>query len=164
MSTDLHARARRLIAFAGAEEVSPAEQAWLAAHLASCVPCSEFAENSRETVRSLRAIAITAGAALVSTTQMRVRERAQELERQRERLWVIAVCSAAVTLSTGFSTAALWCGLAWLGQQARLSATVWESCLATFCLMPAILAAVLLLARGTHLADHNGSYQGPIEN
>ena len=148
-----------LIALSGTEEGSNPEQSWLAAHLESCEPCREFAENSREAVRSLRAFPVTAAGSLVSATQMRVRQRAQELQRRQEWLRVIWVCCSAVTLSTAFTTAILWRGFAWMGQQARLSAPVWEIGLMAFCLMPAILAGILLLARGTHLANHNGTYQ-----
>ena len=158
MNTDLHERARLLIALSCPEGASNAEQSWLAGHLESCAPCREFAENSRETIRSLRATPITAGSSLVSATQMRVRERAQELRRRQERLWVIWVCCAAVTLSAAFTTAVLWFGFAWLGEQARLSAPVWEIGFLVFCLMPAILAGILLLAKGTYLADHDGAY------
>jgi len=158
VNADLHERARLLIALSGPGEVSNAEQSWLNAHLDSCAPCREFAENSRETIRSLRAMPITAGANLVSTTQMRVRQRAQELQRREERLWVISACCAAVTLCTAFTTAALWRGFAWMGEQARLSAPVWEIGFLVFCLMPGIMAGILLLARGTHLADHSRSY------
>jgi uncharacterized membrane protein len=159
MKADLHERARLLIALAGSEEVCTTEQSWLASHLESCAICREFAENSRKTVRSLRATPITAGASLVSTTQLRVRQRAQELQRQQERLWVTLVCCAAVTLCTALTTAALWRGFAWICLQVGLVAPVWEACFVVFCLMPAILAGILLLARGTYLVDHNTSYQ-----
>ncbi len=91
---------------------------------------------------------------------MRVRQRALELQRQQERLWVICVCCIAVTLGTAFTTSVLWRGLAWMGQQARLSAAVWQIGLVALGLMPAIVAGILLLARGTYLADHKGSFQG----
>jgi hypothetical protein len=147
-----------LIALSGSEEVSHAEQSWLAAHLESCAPCREFAENSREAVRSLRAIPITAGGGLVSTTQMRVRQRALELRRRQERVWVVSICCAAVTLCTAFTTAVIWGGLAWVGQQVRLSPPVWEIPFVVLCFMPGLLVGIFLLARGTHLADHNGPY------
>jgi len=159
VNTDIHERARMLIALSGSEEVSNSEQSWLAAHLESCMPCREFAENSREAVRSLRAFPVTAGGSLVSTTQMRVRQRAQELQRRQEWLRVIWVCCSAVTLCTAFTTVILWRGFAWMGQQARLPAPVWEIGFMVFYLLPAILAGILLLARGTHVVDHNGSYQ-----
>jgi hypothetical protein len=159
MNSDPHERARLMIALSGPERLTNAEQSWLAVHLESCPPCREFAENSRETIRSLRGIPITASGRLVSTTQMRVRQRAGELQRQQERLWVICACCAAVTLSTVVTTAVLWRGFAWMGQQARLSAPVWGGGFVVFYLMPAVMAGILLLARGTFLADHNGSYQ-----
>ena len=64
-----------------------------------------------------------------------------------------------MTLSTAVSTALLWRGFAWLGHQARLSTPVWESGFVVFYLTPAVLVGILLLARGTFLADHNGSFQ-----
>jgi hypothetical protein len=90
---------------------------------------------------------------------MRVRQRARELQRQQERFWVVCICCATVTLSAAFTTAALWRGFAWMGEQARLSAPVWQGSFAVFYLMPAVLAGILLLARGTFLADHNAPYQ-----
>ncbi len=160
MNTDLHERARMLIALSGPEGISAAEQVWLAAHLDACASCRQFAENLRETLRALRAISVTAGGSLVSVTQRRVRQRALELQRQQERLWVICVCCVAVTLGTAFTTAVLWGGLAWMGQQARLPGPVWQIGLVALGLMPAIVAGILLLARGTYLADHKGSFQG----
>jgi predicted anti-sigma-YlaC factor YlaD len=163
MKSGPHERARLMIALSGPEEFnnagfSNAEQSWLATHLESCPPCREFAENSRETIRSLRGIPMAASGRLVSATQMRVRQRAAELQRQQERLWVVCVCCAAVTLSAVATTLLLWHGFAWMGQQARLAAPVWEGGFIVFYLMPSVLAGILLLARGTFLADHNGSY------
>jgi len=148
VTSDRHERARLLIALSDKEE-----QSWLADHLASCTPCREFADTVEGTVRALHAVPIAADWGLVSATQMRVRQRARELQRQRERQWVIAVCCAAVTLCTAFSSVLLWFGFAWTGRQAQLSAPVWGTCYAAFCLMPAILTGILLISRGTRLAD-----------
>jgi predicted anti-sigma-YlaC factor YlaD len=157
VNPDLHERARVLIALSGAEEVSSPEQSWLAAHLESCPSCRDFAESTGATIRFLRAIPITAGESLVSTTQMRVRQRALELQRQQERFWVICACCAAVTLCSAVSAAVLWRGFAWMGQQAKFPAPVWEGGFVLAYLTPAVLVGILLLARGTFLADHNGS-------
>jgi predicted anti-sigma-YlaC factor YlaD len=159
MSTDLHERARMLIALSGPEQPAGAEQSWLAAHLASCPACRDFAENSRETILSLRGIPIAASRSLVAATQLRVRRRAAELQRQQERLWVVCACCAAVSLSTTVTSTLLWRAFAWIGQQAQLSAPVWEGLFVVFCLMPAVVAGMVLLARGTFLADHLGSFQ-----
>ncbi len=164
MNSDPHERARRMIALSGPQVYSNAglsrtEQSWLTAHLESCARCREFAENSRHAIASLRGIPISAGTRLVSSTQMRVRQRARELQREQERFWVIFICCAAVTLSAALTTAALWRGFAWMGEQARLSAPEWQGSFVVFYLMPAVLAGILLLARGTFLADHNAPYR-----
>ena len=173
MNSNPHERARLMIALSGVErsdseefsnaelshvEPSHSERSWLATHLESCPQCREFAVNSGETIRSLRGVPFAASGSLVSRTQMRVRERAEELQRQQERLWVVCACCAAVTLCTAVTTVLLWRGFAWMGQQARFSAPVWESGFAVFYLTPAVLVGILLLARGTYLADHDGSY------
>jgi predicted anti-sigma-YlaC factor YlaD len=168
VNSDSHERARLMIALFGPDTrspegfsgtgLSPDEQTWLVDHLESCPPCRRFRENVSEKIRSLRGVPITASAGLVSRTQMRVRQRATELQRQQERLWVVCVCCAAVTLSTVVTTAVLWRGFEWMAQQARIAAPVWEGGFLVFYLMPAVLAGILLLAQGTFLADHNGSY------
>ncbi len=168
MNTDAHERARKLIALAGSEEVSaadrisdqPSSNAWLATHLETCASCRAFAENVGETIRGLRAIPIAAERSLVSTTQMRVRRRALELQRQRERLWLVSVSCTAVALCALLSTVALWRGFEWLGTRARLASSVWQVGFLVFCVMPALLVGILLLAKDKHLADHTGSYTG----
>jgi predicted anti-sigma-YlaC factor YlaD len=159
MTRSIHARAQKLIALAVAEQVSDGQQGWLRAHLQECGACRDYAEAARRAVRALRSHPVTADSALVRATQMRVHSRALELQRQQERLWVICVCCVAVTVVTAFTTAVLWRGFGWMGQQARLPGPVWQIGLVALGLMPAIVAGILLLARGTYLADHNGSLQ-----
>jgi predicted anti-sigma-YlaC factor YlaD len=176
--TNAHERARKIVALAGPEPLSGSEEsfdqrssnAWLAAHLAACSSCRAFAENVAETIRGLRAIPIAAERSLVSTTQMRVRHRALELQGQRERLWLVSISCTAVTLCALLSTVASWRGFAWLGERAQLAPSVWQLGCLVFCVMPALVAGILLLARGTHfdvrahfdrnLADQTGSYRG----
>ena len=167
-NNDAHERARKLIALAGPERLSAADgladerssNAWLAAHLETCASCRAFAENARETIHALRAIPIAAQRSLVSTTQMRVRRRALELQGQRERMWLVSVSCTAVTLFALLSAAALWRGFEWLGVRAQLASSVWQVGFLVFCVMPALLAAIVLLAKDKHLAEHAGSYQG----
>jgi len=173
MNDDAHARARKLIALSGAEALSAdqlsvqaSSNAWLAAHLGTCASCRAFAENAAETIHGLRAIPIAAERSLVSTTQMRVRRRALELQRQRERMRLVAVTCTAVTLCALISTCILWRGFEWLGTRAQLASSVWQVGFLVFCVMPALGAAMLLLAKDKdrnndrRLADHTGSYQG----
>ncbi len=163
MTRNIHEQARELITLAGVRDVdkdlSDAQQTWLRAHLEECVACRDYAEAAGRVVRALRSHPLAADSALVQATQMRVRLRALELQRQQERLWVICICCVAVTVGTAFTTAVLWRGFAWIGQQARLPGPVWQISLVTLGLMPAIVAGILLLARGTYMADHNGSLQ-----
>jgi hypothetical protein len=160
VNIDVHERARNLIALAGPEALPGADETWLAAHMKACEACRAFAENAHETILALRAIPIAADRSLVSTTQMRVRRRALELHRHRERLWLVSVSCTAVTLGALLSAVALWRGFAWVGAQAQLAPAVWQVGFIVFCLTPALVAGVLLLARDTHLADHTGSYEG----
>jgi hypothetical protein len=155
MNSDPHERARLMIALSGPEDVSHPDRSWLAAHLESCPSCREFAESTGQSIRSLRGISITASARLVSMTQMRVRQRALELQRQQERFWVICACCAVVTFCSAVTTVLLWHGFAWMGLQARFPVPVWEEGFVVIYLMPAVLVGILLLARGTCLADHD---------
>jgi predicted anti-sigma-YlaC factor YlaD len=157
MTRNPHNEARELIA--GGKGLSEAQQTWLRAHLHECEACCDYVEASNSVMRALRSLPLAADSRLVRATQVRVRSRAVELQRQQERRWVICICCAAVTLGTAFTSAVLWRGFAWMGQQAQLPAQVWQIGLMTFSLMPAIVAGILLLARGTYLADHNGSFQ-----
>ncbi len=158
MTGSVHERAQELIALG--ETLLHAQQTWLRAHLQGCARCRDYAEAAGRVVRALRSRPLAADSALVRATQMRVRQRALELRGQQERQWAICVCCIAVALSTSFTTAALWGGLVWMGQQARLSSPVWQIGLAALGWMPAIVTGILLLARGTYLADHDGSFQG----
>jgi len=146
VSNDIHERARMLIACGE-------QDSWLAGHLAACADCREFAERAGGVVRSLRAAPVAASWDLVSTTQMRVRQRARELQLRQERLWAAWICCAAVTLVAGLTLAALWSGLAWIGERISLAAPVWQMGFVIFSLLPTIVTAILLLARGTHLTD-----------
>jgi len=144
---DVHERARMLIA-------TREENSWLASHLESCASCREFAANAGEAIRALRAIPIAVGWDLVSTTQMRVRQRARDLQLRQDRLWAVWLSCAAVALIAGLTMAALWSGLAWIGERISLAAPVWQMCFVVLSLMPTVFTGILLLARGTHLADN----------
>jgi len=168
MMRNPHERAQELIVLAGAydngardndKDFSAGQQAWLRTHLQECEACRDYAEAAGRVVRAWRSRPLTADSALVRATQMRVRSRSLQLRRRQERLWVVWVCCLAVTLGSAFTTAMLWGGFAWIGQQSRLSGPVWQIALLEFSLVPAIVTAILLLSRGTCLADHHGSHR-----
>ena len=147
MNSELHERARQLIALC--DDVSVAERTWLAAHLEACPSCSEFAESTGETIRSLRAIPITVSGSLLEATRMRIRQRTLELQRRQERLHAICVCATAVTLCTAFNTALLWGGLAWLSQRFSISTPLFLLAFVALCLAPPVGAGIILLATGS---------------
>jgi predicted anti-sigma-YlaC factor YlaD len=156
-----HERARKLIALSGTEALSGGDRhsgeassnAWLAAHLQNCVSCRLFAENAAETIRGMRSVSIAAGRDLVSTTQRNVRRRAFELQRRRERLWMVSISCIAVTVCALLSTFVLWRGFAWLGARAALPSSVWQVAFLVLCGMPALVTGILLMAKDKHFAD-----------
>jgi predicted anti-sigma-YlaC factor YlaD len=157
---DSHEHARRLVAWAGPESLANSDQAWLQEHMNSCAACRDFGGNVASAIHALRAIPFAADGELVSSTQLLVRRRALELQRHRERLWMVCIRCTVVTVFGVLSTIALWRGFAWLGAQANLAPSVWQVAFLVLCATPALVAGVLLLVRDTHLADHVGSYQG----
>jgi predicted anti-sigma-YlaC factor YlaD len=157
MTHNAHEEARQLIALG--EGLSDKQQASLRAHLQECVSCRDYADATGRVLRALRSQPFAADSVLVRATQMRVRTRALELQRQQERMWVIAVCCVAVTLGTVFTTAVTWRGLAWIGHMTQLPSPIWQFGVAALTFLPAIVAAMLLLAQGTYMADHNGHYE-----
>ena len=158
MTQDAHERARQLIAWSDAG--SKSEQVWLQAHLRECEACRDYARAAEQLVRSLRAVPIAANRSLVRTTQARVRLRAQELHRRRERLWLVWMCCVLVAVTAAITTPLLWNGFAWLGGWAGVSRPIWQFGFVMFWVAPTIAAGILFLAYGTHLADHNGRTQG----
>jgi predicted anti-sigma-YlaC factor YlaD len=160
VTADIHEQARRLITLAGPEGLMGAEQSWLPTHLANCESCRVFADNAAGTIQALRAIPAAAGRSLVAATQARVRQRALELQRQRERMWLVCLSCIAVTVCALVTTIALWRGFAWVGEQAQVPSSIWQVAFLVFCVTPALVAGILLLARDTHMADYTGSYEG----
>jgi predicted anti-sigma-YlaC factor YlaD len=163
-NNDDHERARKLIALArtkaltGRESPSgPSSAAWLVAHLHNCASCRSFAENAAETIRGIRAISIAAGRSLVSATQMKVRRRALELQRRRERLWMVSVSCIAVTVCALLSTFILWRGFEWLGERAAVPSSVWQVAFLVLCGMPVLVTGILLMAKDKHFADRHRS-------
>jgi predicted anti-sigma-YlaC factor YlaD len=155
MKEDIHEQARKLLT--DQPGLGLAEQAWLQEHLRICSPCREYGEGIQQLIRALRSVPLAARPALVRTTQATVRRRAAELRRRRERLWLVISSCAFVSLFALGSTAFLWRGFAWLGHWAQVSDAVWQVGFLVFWIAPTVAASFLFLARGTHLADHNGS-------
>lgn len=159
MTRNAHDDARELIALAGTEEVPESRQGWLQSHLNECAACREYAEAAGRVVRSLRSLPVAADARLVRATQMRVRFHAIRLRETRERVWLIGTACVAVGISAAVSAPFVWRLFAWIGEWAGLSATTWQTGFFLFCIAPALLVSLLLLARGTHLASDRRNNQ-----
>lgn len=152
MTPDPHHEARELIALG--EGLSDAQQAWLRAHLQECVACRDYEEAAGRVVRALRSQPLAADSRLVRATQIQVRFHASRLREARERLWLMGMACLGVGLSATLTVRLLWRLFAWMGEWAEVSTVVWQTGFMFFFIAPALAVSVLLLARGTHLADN----------
>lgn len=157
MTRNPHDEAREMIALA--EDLSPAQQSRLRAHLADCDDCRNYADAASRVVRSLRSLPVAADARLVRATQMRVRFHASRLRETRERMWLVGVACVGVGISAAVTAPLLWQLFAWIGTLAGVSSAVWQAGFAFFCIAPPLLVSVFLLARGTHLSSRGGRSQ-----
>jgi len=151
MTRDTHEEARKLIALG--QSLSDTHQTWLRAHLEDCEACRHYAEAVKGVVRTLRSMPLAADARLVRATQMRVRFHARRLRETRERMWLVAMACLGVGLSATLTIPLLWRLFAWMGEWAGVSTLVWQAGFVFFFFAPALLVGVLLVARGTHLAN-----------
>ncbi|PYV98487.1 MAG: hypothetical protein DMG89_11025 [Acidobacteria bacterium] len=152
MTRDTHDEARALIALG--EALSDAQQIWLWAHLQDCATCRDYAQVADRVVRALRSLPVAADTRLVRATQMRVRFHASRLRETRERMWLVGMACLGVGLSATLTVPLLWRLFAWMGAWAGVSNAVWQTGFACFWIAPALVVSVLLLARGTHLTNH----------
>ena len=152
MTRNVHDEARELIALG--EGLPDSQQVWLRAHLGECEACRNYAEAVNGAVQALRSQPLAADSRLVRATQMRVRFHASRLREARERMWVVGMACLGVGLSATVTVPFLWRLFAWMGERAGVSTPVWQAGFLFFFIVPSLVAGVLLLARGTHLASH----------
>ena len=152
MTWNAHDEARELIALG--EGLSDAQQVWLRAHLDECEACGHYAEAANGVVRTLRSLPLAADSRLLRATQMRVRFHASRIRETREPLWLVGMACLGVGLSATLTIPLLWRLFAWMGAWAGVSNAVWQTGFACFWIAPALVVSVLLLARGTHLTNH----------
>jgi predicted anti-sigma-YlaC factor YlaD len=158
MTRNIHDDARQLIALAGPEDLTDAQQTWLRAHLQDCGACRDYAEAVSGVVRTLRSVSLAADSRLVQATQMRVHFHASRLRETRDRMWLVGVACLGVGLSATLTVPLLWRLFAWMGAWAGVSRPVWQAGFAFFWIVPALVVGAVLLARGTHLS-HEGEKQ-----
>jgi len=145
MSGSDHERARELVLLADIDEVSQRDALWLEAHLSGCAECACFAEEFEFAERALRRVPVTAPVALVSATQMRVRQRAAELRDQQARNFLIGI---SFCLGLLWSAGSAFAGLklsGWLADKVHVATWIIATGVAVFWLAPAVVIAVGLL-------------------
>jgi len=156
MTPSSHQEIRRLIA-TSADDLSEAQQALLHAHLQDCGSCRDYAAATAEIVRAVRGIGVAADSSLVLNTQARIRARAFALRQRLEWLTLVALACPFVALSAAITTPLTWRAFDWIGTQAGLPRLLWQVGFAFYSVVPALLVSVLLLFRGTHLANSGDS-------
>ena len=147
-----HERAREFIVLG--EDLPDAQQTWLRGHLQDCADCRDYREAASQVVRGLRSQPLAADSAMVQATQMRVRARGIELRQQQERMWLVCLSCLFVGMSAAITTPLFWRAFEWMGEWASVSNSVWQMGFALFWTVPALVVSAILLARGTHLANH----------
>jgi Flp pilus assembly protein TadB len=148
MTRDPHEEARELISLG--KDLTDAQQTWLRIHLEQCVACRQFADAASNVVLSLRSLPMAADSRLVRATQMRVRFHADRLREARERQWIVGLACLGVGLSATLTLPLLWRLFAWMGAWAGVSTIVWQTGFLIFFIVPSLIVAATLLARGTH--------------
>jgi hypothetical protein len=145
MNANMHERGRQLIAQERVEGISGADAEWLGAHVRECEECAAFAARTSEALRSLRSMPIALPVGLAERTQFRVGLRAQQLrerEPRRRALWV----AGGISWAAGVASAPyVWRLFAWMGEHTGVPKLMWEAGFALWWLVPAAVAAVVLL-------------------
>ena len=161
MTRDLHQQAHEWIALTGVDGLGldDAQQSQLQMHLRECELCRQYADATSQVVRSLCSVPMAATPVLVRRTQARVRQHAQLLRQQRERLWMVGIACAGIGFSASVTIPIMWKIFSWLGAWAGVSSPVWETGFTVFVIAPALLVSVLLLIRGTRLTDNPGHWR-----
>jgi anti-sigma factor RsiW len=144
MSENMHGRAEQLILQSQVENVTAADLKWLEAHLASCPACARRAAAMDHAIQSIRSVSVRVNPALVEMTRLRVRRRAQELDRRRLPgmwLWVVSAISWAWIAA---SASYLWRGFGWMAHRVGIPSPLWQMGFAMWWAVPALVLAAVL--------------------
>jgi hypothetical protein len=68
-------------------------------------------------------------------------------------MWLVGLACVGVGVSAALTAPLLWRLSAWIGEAAGVSSAVWQAGFVLFFAAPALVASVLLLARGTYLGE-----------
>lgn len=141
-----HERARELMLDARIGENAGEDRRWLDAHLSDCAECARFSAALDQAVSAIRLPAVMADAALVRTTQLRVRSRAFQLQSQAAAMRPLWVAVALVCAMAALTTPLLWSAFAWLGAWFGLSTLEWRTGFFLTWLAPTLAASFIFIA------------------
>lgn len=145
MNEEVHVRTKRLIAQERVEGISAEERQWLDEHLSDCPACAELAMTTAQVIRSLRAVSVPLPRGLASRTQMRVRLRAQRLQRYEPR-WRLVWLACGISWAFGAATAPyVWRALEWAGHRMGVPDLIWEMGFGLWWAVPAAVTGIILL-------------------
>jgi hypothetical protein len=150
-----HERAQELLLEHNAAGLPEKDHLWLRSHLASCAACSAKADGIGTTVDQLRAVSrrITCSRMLARSAQMRVRERAAEMQLHRERMSPLVIaCALACVWAIG-AVPLSWHGFSSLAHTWQLPAMVWQLAAVIFALAPAALITAIGVAMRRERAE-----------
>ena len=146
MNSNEHGRAVDLITQRDLEGIAENEAQWLASHLAECRECASFELALGGAEEAMRSATVMASAALVASTQAKVRVRAEQLREREARRMLMAISFA---MGVVFSTASAWVWWkagGWMVEHFGLPAVLVTPGLVVFWLLPAIFLGVMLFA------------------
>jgi hypothetical protein len=143
-----HERAQELLLEHNAGGLAKNDHVWLHSHLIGCAACSAKADAIGTTVEELRGVSrrITCSRMLARSAQMRVRERAAEMQLHRERMSPLVIaCALACVWAIG-AIPLSWHGFSSLAHTWQLPAMVWQVAAVIFALAPAALITAIGVA------------------
>jgi len=152
MNSSIHERACHLIDARHVEGIAASEREWLEAHLAECEACQARARANELALQSLRQNTVRVDPALVSTTQARVRLRAQELRENQARMRTLWMACGLSWLLGAITAPLLWQAMSWLGRHFQLAPAVCITGFAIFWFAPATVVGGLIAWRRSRAA------------
>jgi hypothetical protein len=146
MNANEHGRAIDLIAQRDIEGIAENDARWLASHLAACRECASFELALGGAEQAMRSASVMASAALVQSTQARVRARAEQLRERQSRMFLMAISFAMGVVFSTLSAWVWWKAGRWMEEHFGLPSVLVTPGLVVFWLLPAIFLGVMLLA------------------
>jgi hypothetical protein len=146
MNGHKHGRAVDLLSQREVEGIAEADARWLELHLAECEDCAKYELALSDAERVVRSFTAMASGALIESTRLRVRARAEQLRERESRLFLIAISFG---MGVAFSTVSAWIWWkvgGWVVERWSLPASIVGPGMALAWLLPAICLGVFLVA------------------